>query len=97
MTKRIICMLMGAVVLALVGGTVLCHAQDDSKPVNDSHKAYVVAPSYDYELSGRTDRVPDIFRHRLRAPSSTEGRKESINKEDTSVVCEPRRPCSAMQ
>ena len=57
MTKRIICMLMGAVVLALVGGTVLCHAQDASKPVNDSHKAYVVAPSYDYELSGRTDRV----------------------------------------
>jgi hypothetical protein len=56
-TKRIICMLMGAVVLALVGGTVLCHAQDASKPVNDSHKAYVVAPSYDYELSGRTDRV----------------------------------------
>ena len=57
MTKRIICMLMGAVVLALVGGTVLCHAQDASTPVNDSHKAYVVAPSYDYELSGRTDRV----------------------------------------
>ena len=57
MTKRIICMLMGAVVLALVGGAVLCHAQDASKPVNDSHKAYVVAPSYDYELSGRADRV----------------------------------------
>ncbi len=57
MTKRIICMLMGAVVLALVGGAVLCRAQDASKPVNDSHKAYVVAPSYDYELSGRTDRV----------------------------------------
>jgi hypothetical protein len=44
-------------VLALVGGTVLCHAEDASKPVNDSHKAYVVAPSYDYEMSGRTDRV----------------------------------------
>jgi len=49
-TKRI--MLMGVVVFALVGGTVLCHAQDASKPANDSHKAYVVAPSYDYELSG---------------------------------------------
>ena len=56
-TTRSICMLMGAVVLALVGGTVLCHAQDASKPVNDSQKAYVVAPSYDYELSGRTERV----------------------------------------
>ena len=57
MTKRIVYMLMGAVVLALVGGTVLCHAQGASKPVNDFHQAYVVAPSYDYELSGRTDRV----------------------------------------
>jgi hypothetical protein len=57
MTKRSICLLMGALVLALVGGTVLCHTQDASKPVNDSHKAYVVAPSYDYEMSGRTDRV----------------------------------------
>ncbi|HTS58196.1 MAG TPA: hypothetical protein VMH03_11645 [Terriglobales bacterium] len=57
MTKRIICMLVGAVVFAFVGRTVLCRAQDASKPANVSYKAYVVAPSYDYELSGRTDRV----------------------------------------
>ncbi|HXY07511.1 MAG TPA: hypothetical protein VEI52_06630, partial [Terriglobales bacterium] len=58
MTKRIICMLVGgAVVFTLVGHTVLCRAQDASKPANVSYKAYVVAPSYDYELSGRTDRV----------------------------------------
>ena len=54
--RRLICLL-GAVVFAILSYTGLCHAQDASKPVNDFHKAYVVAPSYDYELSGRTDRV----------------------------------------
>jgi hypothetical protein len=57
MIKGIICMVMGAVVFGLVGRTVLCRAQDESKSANDSYRAYVVAPSYDYELSGRTDRI----------------------------------------
>jgi hypothetical protein len=34
--------------------------------------------------------IPGSFRHRLREPRSTEGRKELINnKEDTAVVYEP--------
>jgi len=55
--KRTIFMIIGAFLFALVGSAVLCHAQAESRLTANSYKAYVVAPSYEYELSGRTDRV----------------------------------------
>ena len=55
--KRTNFMIIGAFLFALVGSAVLCHAQAESKLAANSYKAYVVAPSYEYELSGRTDRV----------------------------------------
>jgi hypothetical protein len=55
--RRLICMLLGAVVLGLLSHTALCHAQEASKPAKAFYQAYVVAPSYEYELSGRKDRV----------------------------------------
>ena len=36
-------------------------------------------------MNSSSDRIPGSFRHRLRAPSSKEGRKECINKEDTGL------------
>ncbi|MGD0792432.1 MAG: hypothetical protein ABR920_11740 [Terriglobales bacterium] len=56
-TRGVIRMLVGAVVFALLGHTALCHAQERSKPAKPFYQAYVVAPSYEYELSGRKDRV----------------------------------------
>jgi hypothetical protein len=49
--------LLGAVVFAIVSYTGFCPAQQEFKPAKRSYQAYVVAPSYDYELSGRKDRV----------------------------------------
>src|SRR5512143_3892453 len=56
-TRRLNCMLLGAVVLGFLSHTVLCPGQDASKPAKAFYQAYVVAPSYEYELSGRKDRV----------------------------------------
>ncbi len=56
-TRGFVRMLMGAVVFVLLRDTVLCHAQEAAKSVNALYQAYVVAPSYEYELSGRKDRV----------------------------------------
>src|SRR5690349_19301368 len=55
MLKRIICMMIG--VFAVLGSGDRCQAQRGSKPAGNFSNAYVVAPSYEYELSGRTDRV----------------------------------------
>ncbi len=55
MRKELMCMLAAA---ALVGSAaVLCVAQQTSPPAKNFHQGYVVAASYEYELSGRTDRV----------------------------------------
>ena len=54
--RRLICLL-GAVVFAILSYTGLCHGQEGSKPAKPFYEAYVVVPSYDYELSGRKDRV----------------------------------------
>jgi hypothetical protein len=35
----------------------MCHAQEATEKANAFYQAYVVAPSYEYELSGRKDRV----------------------------------------
>ncbi len=56
-TRRIICMLLGATFFAVMNHTALCDAQPAAKPATAFYQAYVVAPSYDYELSGRKDRV----------------------------------------
>jgi len=55
MLKRIICMIIG--VFALLAGGDRCRAEAGSKTAGNSSNVYVVAPSYEYELSGRTDRV----------------------------------------
>jgi hypothetical protein len=57
LTGRLIRTLLGAVIFAFLGHTVLCYAQQASKPAKVFYHAYVVAPSYSYELSGRKDRV----------------------------------------
>lgn len=56
-TKEIFRMLLASAVVALLSHTGLCRAQEVPKPANAVYQAYVVAPSYDYELSGRKDRV----------------------------------------
>ena len=56
-TRRLICMLLGAAFFAVMNHTALCDAQQSAKPAKAFYQAYVVAPSYDYELSGRKDRV----------------------------------------
>jgi hypothetical protein len=50
-------MLLGATFFAVMNHTALCDAQPAAKPATAFYQAYVVAPSYDYELSGRKDRV----------------------------------------
>jgi len=50
-------MLLGAVVFVLLSHIAVCHAQEAAKSDNVFYQAYVVAPSYEYELSGRKDRV----------------------------------------
>ena len=56
-TRRLICMLLGAAFFAVMNHTALGNAQPTAKPATTFYQAYVVAPSYDYELSGRKDRV----------------------------------------
>ncbi len=56
-TRGLIRMLLGAAVFMLLNHTVVCHAQEAPKPANTFYQGYVVAPSYEYELSGRKDRV----------------------------------------
>ena len=50
-------MLLGAVVFVLLSHIAVCHAQEAAKSDSVFYQAYVVAPSYEYELSGRKDRV----------------------------------------
>ena len=50
-------MLLGAAVSVLLSYAAVCHAQEAPKAANTFYQAYVVAPSYEYELSGRKDRV----------------------------------------
>jgi hypothetical protein len=56
-TRRLVCMLLGIALFALMNHPGLSQAQQASKPAKASYRAYVVAPSYEYELSGRKDRV----------------------------------------
>ena len=50
-------MLLTAAVFVLVSHATVCWAQEIQKPANTFYQAYVIAPSYEYELSGRKDRV----------------------------------------
>ncbi len=50
-------MLLLAAVFALVGYAPVGCAQEIRQPADSFYQAYVVAPSYEYELSGRKDRV----------------------------------------
>ena len=56
-TRRLSSMLLASALFAILGHTAVCRAQERSKPAKTLYQAYVVAPSYDYELSGRKDRV----------------------------------------
>jgi hypothetical protein len=56
-TTRFFRMLLGDAVCALLACGVLFGAEDTPKTTVTSHQAYVVAPSYEYELSGRKDWV----------------------------------------
>ena len=60
-------MLLLAAVSALLGCAVCC-AQEIGKPASTFYQAYIVAPSYEYELSGRRDRVKGYV-VRLDAPA----------------------------
>ena len=55
--KALIRMFLGAVVFVLLSHTAVCRAQEAPNPDNPFYQAYVVAPSYEYELSGRKDRI----------------------------------------
>ena len=46
-----------AVLLALLSHPAVCRGPEKPEPAGGSYQAYVVAPSYEYELSGRKDRV----------------------------------------
>ncbi len=46
-----------AAVFVLIGYAAVGYAQEIGKPSDAFYQAYVVAPSYEYELSGRKDRV----------------------------------------
>ncbi len=48
---------LGATLAALLSHTVVCPAQEGSKPAKSLYPAYVIAASYEYEQSGRMDRV----------------------------------------
>ena len=56
-TRGLVRKLLGAAVFVLLSHSAVCHAQEVPKPANAFYQAYVVAPSYEYELSGRKDRV----------------------------------------
>ncbi len=56
-TRRCVHMLLGTVALAFLSHTHFCFAQQTFKPATGYYQAYAVAPSYEYELSGRNDRV----------------------------------------
>ena len=46
-----------AAVFVLIGYAAVGYAQEAGNPSSAFYQAYVVAPSYEYELSGRKDRV----------------------------------------
>lgn len=56
-TARRVGILLTVAVSVLLGYAADCGAQDLRKPTNIFYQAYLVAPSYEYELSGRQDRV----------------------------------------
>ena len=49
--------LLAALLAALLGHPALCRGQENPEPASGFYQGYVVAPSYEYELSGRSDRV----------------------------------------
>ncbi len=49
--------LLSAAVFLLIAYAAVGYAQEAGNPSNAFYQAYVVAPSYEYELSGRKDRV----------------------------------------
>lgn len=49
--------LLAALLAALLGHPALCRGQEKPEPASGFYQGYVVAPSYEYELSGRSDRV----------------------------------------
>lgn len=58
MVRRcLVCMLLAGMISTPLLHPILCHAQESSKPERANYYPYVVAPSYEYELSGRKDRV----------------------------------------
>lgn len=57
MVRRLIGILLGVALFTILGNTALCHAQQTATSAKSFYPAYVVAPSYDYELSGRKDRI----------------------------------------
>lgn len=61
-------MLLTALLFVLFGYAAVGYAQEIGKPANIFYQAYVVAPSYEYELSGRKDRVKGYV-VRLDAPA----------------------------
>lgn len=57
MVRRLIGILLGVALFTILSNTALCHAQQTATSAKSFYQAYVVAPSYDYELSGRKDRI----------------------------------------
>src|SRR5690242_4480366 len=49
--------LLAAAVFVLVSYAAVCCAQEMRNPADSFYQAYLVAPSYEYELSGRKDRI----------------------------------------
>ena len=49
--------LLAAVVVALLSHSAVCLGPQKPEPASSFYQGYVVAPSYEYELSGRNDRV----------------------------------------
>ena len=66
-TKRIVFTLNAMALILLLSFSHLCFAQAAPLPSKAFYQAYTVAPSYDYELSGRKDRMAG-FIMRVDAP-----------------------------
>src|SRR5512138_951407 len=56
-TRRLVCILSGVALFIVLGTSQVCRAQASPVATKASYQAYAVAPSYDYELSGRKDRM----------------------------------------
>jgi hypothetical protein len=55
--RELLRMVLTAVVFALLSHPAICRGQGSAEPAAGFYQGYVVAPSYEYELSGRKDRV----------------------------------------